>query len=103
MIKRLLAPVDFSDEAFALDLVKQLGPGGVYLDQLHTVQNMRKALSLPLMSDRDNYDGWYKKGHFDSVSGARAKVEEILACHKPASLPQDVHEAMKEVVTAYSG
>ena len=103
MIKRLLAPVNFDDEAFALDLVKQLGPGGVYLDQLHTVRNMRQALSLPLMSDRENYDGWYKKGHIDSVSAARTKVEEILASHKPAPLPQHVLEAMKEVVTAYSG
>jgi trimethylamine---corrinoid protein Co-methyltransferase len=103
MIKRLQTPVDFEDEAFALELVKQLGPGGVYLDQLHTVQNMRGALSLPLMSDRDNYDGWYQKGHLDSVSAARAKVEEILARHKPAPIPQEVLKAMKEVVSAFSG
>jgi len=32
-----------------------------------------------------------------------SKVEEILASHKPAPLPQHVLEAMKEVVTAYSG
>lgn len=103
MIKRMQTPVDFSDEAFALDLVKQLGPGGVYLDQMHTVQNMRGALSLPLMSDRENYDQWYKKGHLDSVEAARGKVEEILARHKPAPIPTATRQTMKEIVTAYSG
>lgn len=102
MIKRLLSPVDFNEEDFALDLIKELGAGGVYIDQQHTVRKMRTALSLPLMSDRENYDEWFKKGHIDSVSAARAKVEEILKRHKPAPLPEDVQKAMKEVVTLYS-
>jgi trimethylamine:corrinoid methyltransferase-like protein len=55
------------------------------------------------MSDRENYAEWYRKGHIDSVSAARAKVEEILARHKPAALSEDVLGAMKEVVAAYSG
>jgi trimethylamine--corrinoid protein Co-methyltransferase len=102
MIKRLLAPVNFDEEAFAIDLIKQLGPGGVYLDQMHTVKHMRKALSLPLISDRYNYDEWYQKGQMDSVSMARVKVKEILANHRPAQLSDDVCKAMRELVAAYS-
>jgi trimethylamine--corrinoid protein Co-methyltransferase len=102
MIKQLLRPVNFEDEAFALDLVKLLGPGGVYLNEMHTVKNMRRALSLPLISDRDSYDEWFAKGQIDSRAAARAKVSEILASHKPAPLTEDVRKAMSEVVAVYS-
>jgi len=102
LIKRLLAPVSFEEEAFSSDLIKELGPGGVYLDQIHTVKNMRKALSLPLISDRDSYDGWADKGRIDSVSAARAKVKEILASHQAPPLPDNVHKEMNKLVAAYS-
>ena len=102
MIKRLLSPVDFDDEAFSVEFIKEIGPGGVYLDQHHTVKNMRKALSLPLISDRDNFDEWYRKGQIDSVSAARAKVKQILANHRPAPLPDDVQKTISELVAAYS-
>jgi trimethylamine--corrinoid protein Co-methyltransferase len=102
MIKRLLAPVPFDDEAFCVEFMKEIGPGGVYLDQVHTVKNMRKALSLPLISDRDSFDEWYQKGQIDSASAARAKVKEILESHQPAPLPADVQKAMRELVAAYS-
>lgn len=102
MIKRLLSPVAFDPEAFSSELMKTIGPGGVYLDQKHTVKNMRKALSLPLISDRDSYDEWYQKGQIDSVTAARAKVKEILASHQPAPLPDDVRKSMRELVALYS-
>jgi trimethylamine--corrinoid protein Co-methyltransferase len=102
MIKRLLAPVDFDDEAFSVDFIKEVGHGGVYLNKKHTLKNMRKALSLPLISDRDGYDTWSKKGRIDSVAAARAKVKEILASHQPTPLSDEIRKAMNEVVAAYS-
>jgi trimethylamine--corrinoid protein Co-methyltransferase len=102
MIKRLLAPVDFDDEAFALDLIQELGPGGVYLDQAHTVKRMRQALSLPLISDRDSFDEWYRKGQASRVAVARDRVRAILEKHRPAPLADGVRAAMREVVAAYS-
>jgi trimethylamine--corrinoid protein Co-methyltransferase len=102
MIKRLGSPVDFDEEAFSVEFMKEVGPGGVYLDQLHTVENMRKALSLPFISDRSSYDEWYQAGQLDTVSAARAKVKEILASHDPAPLADDVRKGMNELVKAYS-
>ena len=102
MIKRLLAPVSLDEDAFCTELITELGPGAVYLDQTHTIRNMRKALSLPLISDRDSYDEWYKKGRIDSVSAARAKVKEILASHQAPPLDDHVRKEMSKLVAAYS-
>jgi trimethylamine--corrinoid protein Co-methyltransferase len=102
MVRRLLAEVDFSEDAFALVLIEELGPGGVFLGQKHTVDHMRAALSLPTLSDRDSYEDWYQKGQLNRVDVAREKVEEILNTHQPAQLSRDVLQDMEDVVAAYT-
>jgi trimethylamine---corrinoid protein Co-methyltransferase len=102
MLKRLLSGTDFSADAFALPLIKELGPGGVYLDQQHTVAHMRQALSLPRIADRDSYDEWFHKGQLDRVTVARQKVREILGSHDAPVLSDATREAMGQVVEAYS-
>jgi trimethylamine--corrinoid protein Co-methyltransferase len=102
MVRRILRGGDFSDEAFALDLIKELGPGGVYLDQQHTVDHMREALSLATLSDRDSYEDWHQKGAQNRIEIAREKVEEILETHQPAPLHDGVLQDMSEVVATYT-
>ncbi len=100
LTRRLVAGVDFDEAAFALDLIQELGPGGVFLDQQHTVKHMRKSLSLPVLSDRDSYETWYQKGKPNRVEIARQKVKEILAQHRPLPLSDGVKKEMQEVVAA---
>ena len=102
MVRRILQSRDFGDEAFALDLIKELGPGGVYLDQQHTVDHMREALSLTTLSDRDSFEDWYQKGEHSRVEVARERVREILETHEPAPLSENVLQDMNEVVAAYT-
>lgn len=102
MVRRILAGVDFSDGAFAIGLIQELGPGGVFLSQRHTADHMREALSLPTLSDRDSYEDWCRKGKLSRVEVARQKVREILTKHQPLPLSESVKKEMKEVVAAYS-
>ena len=102
MIRRLLGPVETGDEAFAGELIESLGPGAVYLDQEHTVRQMRNALSLPGLSDRDSYDEWRAKGAKDRVQVARERVREILATHRPPPLAEEVRREMDEIIASYS-
>ena len=101
-VRRALGAVDLTGEAFAIDLIKELGPGGFFLGQKHTVAHMRKALSLPTLSDRDGYEDWYQKGQLSRVDVARQKVREILRDHHPLPIPASVRKGMDEVIAAYS-
>jgi trimethylamine--corrinoid protein Co-methyltransferase len=102
IVRQLLGDVPWDEEAFAPDLIQELGPGGVYMDQLHTVQHMREALWLPTLTDRDTHDEWARKGGLDRVQVARQKVEQILATHEPPPLPDGVAQAMEDVIAAYA-
>jgi trimethylamine--corrinoid protein Co-methyltransferase len=102
MIRQLLRPVEVSDEAFATELIQELGPGAVYLDREHTVRHMRAALSVPSLTDRESYDEWHARGARDRVEVARERVREILASHQPPPLPAGVGEQLREIVEAYT-
>ncbi len=102
MVKRILEGVDFGDDAFAVNLIHELGHAGVFIGERHTVDHMRRALSLPMLSDRDSYEDWEQKGKVSRVETARHKVREILAGHKPMPLPDRAKKEMKEVVEEYS-
>jgi trimethylamine--corrinoid protein Co-methyltransferase len=103
LIRRLLAPVRVDDDTLAVDLIKTVGPGGVFMNQPHTVRHMREALSLPQVSERDSYNEWHEKGRPGRVAAAREKVKDILAHHQPPALPEGVRETLQEIVAAYSG
>jgi trimethylamine--corrinoid protein Co-methyltransferase len=102
MVRRMLTDVDFGEDSFALDLIKELGPGGVFLGEQHTVDHMRDALWLPAVSDRDSYEDWEKKGRLNQADVARKRVEEILSTHQAAPLSEDVLRDMDDVVAAYT-
>jgi trimethylamine--corrinoid protein Co-methyltransferase len=102
VVKRLVAPVAHDESAYALDLIKTLGPAGVYMDQMHTVKHMRDAISRPLVSDRDSYDEWQRKGSRNRVEVARELVRQILDSHQPAELSDSVRQDVAEIVDAYS-
>jgi trimethylamine--corrinoid protein Co-methyltransferase len=101
MIRRIVEGINFEDKAFALDIIKKLGPGGVYLNQKHTVDFMRE-LSVSQLADRDSYEKWFKKGKHNRVELAREKVREILAKHKPEPLPESVRKEMDGVMKSYA-
>jgi len=101
VVKRILSGVRFDEDTFAVDLIKELGPDGVYLGQRHTVKHMREALSIPELSDRDSFEEWKRKGQRSRIDVARDRVQDILASHQPPPLPESVVEQMEEIVASY--
>lgn len=69
-----------SDETIALDVIRQVGPGGHYLTQKHTVNHIKDHW-IPEISNRQAYDAWSKAGAKDITAVAKEKVKEILATH----------------------
>jgi trimethylamine--corrinoid protein Co-methyltransferase len=96
-IKRALSPVDVSSEALALDVIHSAGPDGQYLNKKHTLRHFREQWH-PSLFERDNYEGWVKKGSHTLAERAALRVDEILATHKPEPLPNKVKEALRAIV-----
>ncbi|MFW5856145.1 MAG: trimethylamine methyltransferase family protein, partial [Bacillota bacterium] len=102
VIRRIYNSVNFASGLPGIELIKELGPGGVYLDQKHTVEHMREELTTSALFDRDSYDSWVNGGQMTAAEKARGKVKEILAGHQAPPLSSNVKEEMQLIIKKYS-
>ena len=57
-IKILIKPVEFSEDAFAMDLIKKLGTSGTYLLESHTASRCRSEFFIPDLNIRTIHSKW---------------------------------------------
>lgn len=105
-VLRLQKGIDCSADSLAIDVINDLGPGGVYLESEHTLQRMRTESFMPsTVLDRHDRGGWEAEGKKDAFARAREMVKEIEETHNPeplgderkAELDRVVREIMKEL------
>lgn len=90
MLKRTWRGLEFSEENLALDIIAEVGPAGMFMDKLHTVERMKTAAYLPDIADRDSRQLWRERGGLDSQARALKKVREILSRDNPAHFSPEV-------------
>ncbi len=96
---RLHRGIDCSPESLAVDLINELGPGGVYLETEHTFNHFKTEPFIPsTVIDRRDRGSWDAEGQKDIFQRARERVKEIKETHTPASLDSD-REAKLDQVT----
>jgi len=102
-IERMLAGVDFTPEAMALDTIKAVGPAGQFMTEDHTVRNFRRELFRPKLSNRAAFTQWEEAGSKTIEQQATAEAERILREHQVPPLPQEVERELWKVVRAAEG
>ncbi len=87
---RLHRGIDCSPESLAVDLINELGPGGVYLETEHTFKHFKTEPFIPSpVIDRRDRGSWDAEGQKDIFQRARERVEVIKETHKPTPLDSD--------------
>lgn len=103
MIEKILKPIDFAEEALALDVIKEVGAGGSFLRHKHTLANFRKHLWTPRYLFRGRYVDWEKKGGQEICSRLNAEVKKILANHVVSELPGGMINEIRTIIERCSG
>ncbi len=99
LCRRFMAGMAFGPAAFALDVIRQVGPGGTYLDSDHTVAHFRE-LWRPRWFDRQTYDNWAAQGGLSCEERMREATRHILAEHRVEPLPAPVLARLDAIVAA---
>jgi trimethylamine--corrinoid protein Co-methyltransferase len=94
LILRLARGIEVSEETIALDLIKEVGWDGHYLDKLHTAQHYRREHFLPKLLRRDAREVWEGKGSKTALDLARERARDILAKHQPRQLDPAVEREL---------
>jgi len=99
--RRIVQGFAIDEESLALSLIDEVGPGGYFLDQLHTYQLFRQALWHPSkVWTRENYDSWLTDGGTDVEQRALAQVEQILQAHQLTPLTPDLDAEIGRIIQA---
>ncbi len=90
MVKRIQRGYEVNPDTLAFDVVREVGPGGHFLDKDHTFDHFRSEFYQPKLSNRDDYVSWQGNGFPQNVAAANKKYLEILETYEPPELPTDV-------------
>ena len=96
-IRAAIGPVEISDETLALDLVDRLGPDGSFLEADHTIAHYRERW-YPSLLDRLSHSAWQARGATTLAERAAARVDRLLADHRPPPLPEDATRAIAGIL-----
>ncbi|MGB3702900.1 MAG: trimethylamine methyltransferase family protein [Anaerolineales bacterium] len=90
MLKRIRKGFEFSEENLALDLIKDIGPAGMFADLEHTLDRMRTTMHLSDIADRQPRQQWQENGAHDVQTRAMKRVKEILTQDNPAIFSPEI-------------
>jgi trimethylamine--corrinoid protein Co-methyltransferase len=97
MIKHTVQGFRVNDDTLALDVIKEIEPGGHYLMHQHTLKGMKNQ-SRPELIDRQIREVWEKAGATTAYERAVAKAKWILENHKPEPLPDNVLAKIRAII-----
>jgi len=89
MLKKVKQGLPFSEEDLSLDVIAEVGPGGMYADNLHTLERMKTTGVLPEVADRDPRQLWLERGGKDSQAHAMERVRDILTSKSAAGFTSE--------------
>jgi trimethylamine--corrinoid protein Co-methyltransferase len=98
MVKRIKRGYEVNPDTLAFDVIKEVGPGGHFLDKDHTFDHFRTEFYQPQLSNRDDYVSWQGKGSPQSMETANRKYKEILETYEAPELPADVDKDLLKFI-----
>jgi trimethylamine--corrinoid protein Co-methyltransferase len=96
MMKRMKRGISFNDDDLALDLIKEIGPGGSFITAKHTISRMKTEAVMTKIADRDARTIWEKKGATDTQAKAMKKAKDIMMTNPTPLLSPEVDSAIRE-------
>jgi len=99
-VESMMRSIDFSDDAFGVDVIEEVGPGGTFINHMHTAEHFRKELWFPKLLDRDYYQAWLDDGAKSMEERCRQRKEEILKTHEVEPVSPELNKALKEICKA---
>jgi trimethylamine--corrinoid protein Co-methyltransferase len=97
-VRKLVAGLDTSPEALALEVIKEVGPRGYYLRHRHTREKIRD-LNFSELTMQFNSDGLSR----DPIDVSRQKAAWILENHQPEPLETEQQIELIRILQAAEG
>ena len=98
MVAEYLTPLDLSEEALAVDAIRDVGPGGHFFGTPHTQSRYKNAFYSPIISDWRNFETWAEAGSPTAVEKANRVWKERLASYEEPWMDPAIREELNAFV-----
>ena len=102
-LKKLMQPVELTEDALAVDLIKELGTSGNYLMQTHTLNRCRDEFFIPDLGIRTPHGDWLKMESRKITARARHLLENRLAEYAKPEIDPSLEKGLTQFVNARKG
>jgi len=99
-VESVMRELDFSDDAFGVDEIAAVGPGGTFIDREHTAARFRRELWQPRLLDRNYYEAWREAGGATLEQRCRQTRDTLTRTHTPVPLAPELDTAIEGVLNA---
>jgi len=87
-VRRLHRGIAVTPDTLAYEIMANVGPGGNFLMEMHTVDRCRTEFWLPSLSDRGGLEAWMQDGQPTAVDRASQRWQTLLAEHEDPPLDE---------------
>jgi trimethylamine--corrinoid protein Co-methyltransferase len=90
--------LDLSDDAFAMDAIREVGPGAHFLASAHTQRHFATAMYRAPTADNNSYEQWLAEGGLDAAQRANRMWKSLLKDYEDPGLDPAIDEALKDYI-----
>ena len=99
-IERIVRSFEVNTDTLALDVIRDVGHDGTFLDEMHTVRNFRKELWFPQLLDRAYWSNWIEDGASNMHERCIERKNEILETHTPTPMDEVTVQELDMILDA---
>jgi trimethylamine--corrinoid protein Co-methyltransferase len=97
---RAVEGFEIDEERLAWDAIDRVGPGGNFVEEMHTLKFLRGERYKPSLLYRDSREAWEAAGSKTMLDRAKEKAISILEEHQPNPLPVDTSQELDRLVAS---
>jgi trimethylamine--corrinoid protein Co-methyltransferase len=99
MLHRFLKGLDLSEDALAMDSIREIAPGGHHLGTPYTMQHFTTAFYRAELFDYNDVGGWIEAGRLDAAQRGAQKVAQLLKSYEAPELDPALDEQLQEFIS----
>ncbi len=98
MVTRLKRGITVNEETLALDVIKRVDIGGMFLKEKHSRDHYLQEHVQAKIIDHYSRRKWERMGSKDMVMRAKERVDELVKSHESKPLDRDIRKNLKEII-----
>jgi len=97
MVRHMLDEVSVGEPTLALDVIREVGPGGEFVTHPHTLRHFRDVW-YPELLYRGGAKAWSESVPETFEQRVNARTRELMETHRPKPMPDEAIDQIQEII-----